>query len=258
MAISGKPFSTDNLSDILFHITQMPGTTVPVQLAIRAVAFLLEKAADIETADKIATLVLSAVSPHIAKIQDVSESISSTAVELNITQAKFIELATTIDTESQTADADTNTATIDSRLEKMQEAVISLTTQVKEMSKQGGYKTALLTGLNNNDSNPNLQAVQRAAQNAVKARQILIDIPSDSQLAPGKISHAQLTEKIKQALTTITKEDTPELDIRSITQFRNGGTIVEMVTTQAAEYLRDQHIKDSFTQALDPGATLKE
>jgi hypothetical protein len=30
MAISGKPFSTDKLSDILFHITQMQGITLPI------------------------------------------------------------------------------------------------------------------------------------------------------------------------------------------------------------------------------------
>jgi hypothetical protein len=89
-------------------------------------------------------------------------------------------------------------------------------------------------------------------------RQLLIDIPVDSPLAPGKVSHAQLTEKIKQALATLTKEDTPELEIRSVTQFHNGGTVIEMLTTKAASFLKDQCNKDSFLQALDPGAILKD
>ncbi|KAG2092513.1 uncharacterized protein F5147DRAFT_822450 [Suillus discolor] len=72
MAISGKPYSVDNLSDILFHITQLPGMTLPAQNAIRAVAFLLEEAAEIEMADKVAKLVLTAITPQIAKLQDTS------------------------------------------------------------------------------------------------------------------------------------------------------------------------------------------
>ena len=42
MAISGQPYATDKLADILLHITQMKGVSLPAQTAIRAVAFIFE------------------------------------------------------------------------------------------------------------------------------------------------------------------------------------------------------------------------
>ncbi|KAG1836754.1 hypothetical protein F4604DRAFT_2003246 [Suillus subluteus] len=282
MAISSKPFSTDNLSDTLFHITQMPGVTAPVQTAIRAVAFLLEEAAEVETADKVAKLVITAISSHIAKIQDASESITEATTQLNSTQEKIsntsvnivetLETITTTTTQLNTAqekimeltsslnshntETTTGSVTIDSRLEKVQEVVITLTTQVKEASQQGGYKAALLKGLDND--NPDSPTTRRAARNTIKKCQVLIDIPKDSHLAPGKVSHEQLVKKIQEALKTINKDDSPNLDIRSVSQFRNGGTIIEMKTQEAAEYLKNKDNKNEFINALDPNATIKE
>ncbi|KAG1732104.1 hypothetical protein EDD22DRAFT_960419 [Suillus occidentalis] len=172
-------------------------------------------------ADKVAKLVLTAVSSQIAKIQDASESISSTALHLNITATKLQDIAKA--TTEESPDSPDKPSSINSQLEKMQEAVTSLGTQIKDLPMQGGYKAALMTGLNE-DSSKNPQLVQRAARNAIKARQILIDIPTDSPLAPGKVSHAQLTEKIKQALTTIAKEGAPDLETQrshSIPQWRH-------------------------------------
>ncbi|KAG0693418.1 hypothetical protein DFH29DRAFT_1007309 [Suillus ampliporus] len=255
MAISGKLFSTDKLSDMLFHITQFPGVTLPAQNAIRAVAFLLEDAAAIESADKIAKLVLTAISPQVAQIHVASENISTMATQMNTMQTKISESIT--NTNSNNIDAIIDSVDIGSRIEKVQEAVTTLTSHVKEASQQGGYKAVLLTGIDN-DANANPQATQRAARNAIKARQILIDIPSDSPLAPGKVSHAQLVEKIKEALKMITKDDTPDLEIRAISQFRNGGTVIEMLTPQAAAHLRTKTVKEEFINVLDLKATLKE
>ncbi|KAG1866906.1 hypothetical protein F4604DRAFT_1682723 [Suillus subluteus] len=167
MAISGKPFSTDKLSDILFHITQLPGITLPIQNAIRAVAFLLEEAAEIETADKITKLFLTAILPQIAKIQDTSEGISATVLELK-------------------------------------------------------------------------------------------NIKMDSLLAPGKSSHTQLLESIKKVICTITKPESPKLEVRAVNQFCNGGTIIEMVTENRASYLKQENIKTEFIKALDPTASIKD
>ncbi|KAG2058411.1 hypothetical protein BDR06DRAFT_1004133 [Suillus hirtellus] len=172
MAISGKLFSTNNFSDILFHITQMPKINLAAQTAIRAVAFLLENAAEEESADKIAKLILTAIMPH--------------------------------------------------------------------------------------NSDTDHQSIHRAAQNAIKARQILIDLPPNSQLGPGKVSHAQLTLKVKQALKSIVKEDSPELETHAITQTRNEAIITKMLTQQAAEYLKTSHIKNKFTNILNQKAIIKE
>ncbi|KAG1865322.1 hypothetical protein F4604DRAFT_2026302 [Suillus subluteus] len=201
----------------------MPGVTAPVQTAIRAVAFLLEEAAEVETADKVAKLVITAISSHIAKIQDASESITEATTQLNSTQEKISNTSVNI---------------------------------VKEASQQGGYKVALLKGLDND--NPDSPTTRRAARNAIKKCQVLIDIPIHSHLAPGKVSHEQLVKKIQEALKTINKDDSPNLDIRSVSQFRNGGTIIEMQTQEAMEYLKNKDNKNEFINTLDPNATIKE
>jgi hypothetical protein len=149
------------------------------------------------------------------------------------------------------------TAAIDSRLDKMQQAVTSLTSQVKESSQQGGYKAALLSGLGDN-SNFNQQSIKRAARDEIKARQILIELTPDSPLAPGKVSHAQLVDKIKTTLKSIRNESAPELEIRAVSQFPNGGTIIEMLTAEGATYLKREDIRENFIKALDPKATIKE
>jgi hypothetical protein len=95
---------------------------------------------------------------------------------------------------------------------------------------------------------------------AIKECQFLIDFPSSSELAAGKSSHAQLVEKVKQAIAALLKDnDTPELETRSITQFRQGGMIIEMTTKEAAVYLRtNNEAKKNLLQNLDPQAALKE
>ncbi|KAG2059790.1 hypothetical protein BDR06DRAFT_1003355 [Suillus hirtellus] len=244
MAICGKPFSTDKLSDILFHITQMPGVTLPVQLAIRAVAFLLEETAETETADKIAKLIVTAISPHIARIQETSEN-------LNNTQAKIVELTTNLN-----KDATEGTTNLDSRLDKVHEAVTTLTSQVKEASQQTGYKGTLMKGLD--DADTNIDTMKRAARNTIKARQILVNIPKDSNLTPNKISHAQLVIKIKEALKSLMEEDSPDLEVRAVSQFNNGGTVIEFQTPEATDYLKNKKNKEKFIQVLEPNASIKE
>jgi len=79
-----------------------------------------------------------------------------------------------------------------------------LTTQIKEALQQESYKAALLLDLGNN--NLNSQTVQIAVRDIIMAYQIPIDITADSLLAPGKVSHAQLVDKIiKTTLKMIQK-----------------------------------------------------
>ncbi|KAG1790543.1 uncharacterized protein HD556DRAFT_1218403, partial [Suillus plorans] len=46
--------------------------------------------------------------------------------------------------------------------------------------------------------------------------------------------------------------------LRSVTQYRNGGTIIEMIAEEAAVYIKRQEIKDEFIKALDPTAVIKD
>jgi len=100
--------------------------------------------------------------------------------------------------------------------------------------------------------------IDLAARNAIKQKQVLISIPTDSPLAPGKTTHAQLVEKINAALEAIKKEDSPETIIKAVNQFRNGNTVLELTSEEAASFLREPANKQAFIKALDPEATIKD
>ncbi|KAG2051335.1 hypothetical protein BDR06DRAFT_834391, partial [Suillus hirtellus] len=99
-----------------------------------------------------------------------------------------------------------------------------------------------------------------AARSIIKARQVLIDIPKDSHLAPGKVSHAQLVTKIADTIRTITDSDHESLNLEphAVSQFRTGAMVIEMQSSEVAEYLKSKDIKEKFINALDPNALLKE
>ncbi|KAG1873168.1 hypothetical protein F4604DRAFT_1513985, partial [Suillus subluteus] len=46
--------------------------------------------------------------------------------------------------------------------------------------------------------------------------------------------------------------------IRSVTQYRNGGTILEMMTAEAVAHLKKANIKENFIKTLDPKAIFKD
>ena len=108
---------------------------------------------------------------------------------------------------------------------------------------------ALMAGIGPEDQS---KRIDLAARNAIKQKQVLISIPTDSPLAPGKTTHAQLVEKINAALEAIKKEDSPEIIIKAVNQFRNGNTVLELTSEEAASFLRESANKQAFTKALDP------
>lgn len=143
---------------------------------------------------------------HCSNLSPYGKTTRSTSNKLIDTQTKISNASSTLNDAS--ANSIVKTTLVTTRLDKIQKSMDTLTTQVpKETTKQGGYKAVLLSG--GDPENSNLQNIQRAARDAIKARQILIDITPDSPLAPGKVSHAQLVDKIKQALKTIQRTPLP-------------------------------------------------
>lgn len=239
LSISGKPYTTNALTEILLHITQISGVPLTAITAISAVAFILEGKATDETAETIAKLVVALISPHVAKLQEIKENINKTAVELN-----------------------TNAVVHDSQLAKVQTSVEKLTTQVADSaSLKPSYATALQSGVQQHptETGPQNQHIQQMAREAMKERQVLIDFLPNSPLAAGKSSHAQLVERIRKALATLPKEDDNELIMKAVSQFKQGGMIIEFTSKEAANYIRNNNaIKEQFLKDLDPDTSLKE
>ena len=233
LAVSGKPYATDTLTEILFHITQLKGITLPVQTAIRAVAFILEEQTELKIADVVAKLTITAMALHMAKLQEEMIKLSKLTEELNVSLDHT------------------------PRLDQMQQTIDLIAMQTKDNPKPAtsSYKTALLTGIGTENQS---KLIKLAAKNAIKERQVLITVSNDSDLAPGKVSHSQLVERIKEALEAISKDGEPELHLKAASQHRNGNIVIEMMNELAAQRLRENTVKQAFIDKLDPKAVFKD
>ena len=232
LAISGKPYATDATSEILFHITQMKGVPLSAQTAIRAVAFIIEEQTALKIADSVAKHTITALAPHVAKIQEESNKLTQISQDL----AGIQDIST--------------------RLDQIQQTVDQITTHVKDSPTPptSSYKMALMAGLGNEDQN---KLIKVTARNAIKTRQVTLKLSTDSPLATGKITHDQLVAKVKAALVLVAKEGAPELTLKMANQYRSN-IVLEFASEAAAIYLRKPSVKRTFTDALDPSATLKD
>ncbi|KAG1805659.1 uncharacterized protein BJ212DRAFT_1542147 [Suillus subaureus] len=213
LAISGKPYTIDAISEILLHTTQLTSISLPAQTAIHAVAFVLKEVVTDETTEIIARHVTAAISPHIAKLQDTEEKLMKLSTDINATLA------------SQSL-----------QLEKIQMTVDTLSKQATESANsKPSYAAAVMTSQGQQpETETQAHRLQLIAREAIKERQIMIGFTSNSPLAAGNSSHAQLIERVKTALKNLaTNDESPKLDI-------NPGT------------------KDELVRNLDPDATFKE
>lgn len=192
LAPTGIPLTTDALKETLLHITQLAGITLPAQIAIRTVAFLLEETQtehNSKTMEIIGRHITAAISPHIANLQDAEEKITKKADEVK-----------------------TSLTTHNVHLEEMQASIEKLTKQVMDTPpSKPSYTTILATG---RQLNPEVQVqqLQCAACKAIKECQILIDFPVTSQLAARKLSHAQLVEHTANQTSTPAAQHTPNTE----------------------------------------------
>ena len=232
LAVSGKPYATDTLTEILFHITQLKGITLPVQTAIRAVAFILEEHTELKIADAVAKLTITAMAPHMAKLQEETTKLSKLMEELSASPDH-------------------------TRFEQMQQTIDLIAVQTKDNPKPvtSSYKTALLSGIGMENQS---KLIKLAAKNAIKERQVSITVSNDSDLAPGKVSQSQLVERVKVALEVISNEGEQELLLKAVNQYRSSNIVIEMTNESAAQHLWKDTVKQAFIEKLDPKAVFKD
>jgi hypothetical protein len=263
----GQPYSAVHLSTILFHITQMSSATpLPVNTAIRAVAFLLKRHVAYEIAEvaakhlsdmlapRIVDHVIAAIAPQVATVHNASETLS-----LTITQAKEIHHSLKLEREekeesvqivaerieeaadalfSSVEDCQNALKVLTPSLDATQDRINHLSTQMSmttapsaQASLQPTYSSIAASHLP-----PKVdQAVGRAA---IRARQILLDPRPGDNLFPPDTPNADIAKKLKEAIINIRTDSTPSGGVRAITALRNGGIIVELENESLAAWLR--------------------
>jgi len=142
LAVSRKPYATDTLAEILFHITQIKGVPLPAQTAIRAVAFILEEQTELKIADLVAKHTITALAPHIAQLQEEVAKISKASEELKTAPES------------------------NQHLDCLQQTIEQVAEQTKENpTMASSYKTALMAGIEPTNQS---KLVNLAARNAIK------------------------------------------------------------------------------------------
>ncbi|KAG2130233.1 hypothetical protein DEU56DRAFT_955912 [Suillus clintonianus] len=261
----------DTLTTALLDFTVQAPSLTPMHIdIIRAIAILLFKTDHNQKAKTISDAISKQLEEPLTRLNklantNIQENANLDAINETMKKAEasidkitntIEEIKNTIEqitpTINTAQNGTTNTTNIETSLEKIQQEV---TTLVKESVHKNGYKTALLSGL---DNNANDHTTQIAARDAIKARQILINVTLDGPIAPSKVSHAQLVEKIQTAISSLDDADKPILVIKNINQYRNGGTVIEMTTAEAAEFLKKNTVKEELIKKLDPKAVFKD
>ncbi|KIK16497.1 hypothetical protein PISMIDRAFT_636878, partial [Pisolithus microcarpus 441] len=225
--IPGEPTTAEQVSQALFYITQMKGVTPTIRSAIRSAAYLvLELSASTaahaivkEVSSKLEQTVVAAISPQIAKILSVADTLNDEAIDNLKVLAK---------TRPNLAPTPYRDALVSQHNEVTAETQAQLTMNIAR------------------------------AHAAIKERQILLDPERDHPLIKGNILKEDLVKLIKQALETLETNDGPKLQLKSLTRLQNQGIVIELNSQEATEWVRNPPNKFLFTEELGGKIRIKD
>ncbi|KAG1731532.1 hypothetical protein EDD22DRAFT_852872 [Suillus occidentalis] len=240
MLIPAAGASIEDLTTALFEFTlNTPGVTLLQRDMLRAIAILLGQADHESKAKTIAETVgfhmigtierfekaidpITALSPQIALIITASETLKANA-------ESFTQLRNTM------AEADATQPSPD------------------QTNKARSYSS--IVQQNSPIPIPVSAALTRAA---IKERQILFEPTIGETLYEPKDNSFDIAKRFKKAFDIVQIDDSPDLQIKAITRLRNGSLIIELTTTEAANWIRQIANRTKIINALDLPATIKE
>lgn len=174
------------------------------------------------------------------------DTIESKLDEMGSKQSEILEA--TANFNEQASGLQTAAREIESHVGKVTSATDKITSNATP------YRDALLgdPGKTTNDA-----AVERVLIDVErKAKQIMIVI---KDFDTATITIDKLVDKVNGIIAKIQDRDRPDsVKVESITRFPNGGTLLHLNSKEAAKWLRDPTIEDTFLKKLDKDAYVKE
>ncbi|EDR03629.1 uncharacterized protein LACBIDRAFT_331331 [Laccaria bicolor S238N-H82] len=194
---SGAPLTLGTLATTLHQIAALPGVTLPVINAVRAVAFLLREVELGAVAEDIRDIANAQFNDMTTDLREFTEGL----------RVKVME-------------------ELEKKTEVLKERTVELAEVVEKAAQQAGnaanspYRDALHRGLSGApmDANPRL-----AAKENIRQRQSLVDIPQESSLR--NCANLVLVGKFSEAMGKATEQ---KHKVRSALKLQNGGILVEM------------------------------
>lgn len=244
---------------------------------------------------RIAEYVIAAIAPQVAKILSTSESLENTLKEAERMRTmiereeeerkgetttaaeRFEEAADTLHESMETCSK--TLKSLEPNLSKIQERIDELCLQLT--SSQNPTQNQNDPANSNSNSNPNNPtpnqqqqpyqptyssitaanlppAIDKAvARAALRACQIILDpLPGGNVFTP-ETTHADVVKLIKEALTAIKDDSSPQGNIRSVTTFRNGGLLVELDNETLATWIRKPINSKALASKLGPTVSFR-
>ena len=103
--------------------------------------------------------------------------------------------------------------------------------------------------------------IQIRNREEIKRRQVLIDFDRTEDMNLEAMDEATLTRKTTDALNTIwaaaSEPKLPRPKLRAATLLRNGGLLLELDSSEAAEWLKGDDIREDFLTNVGSGANIK-
>ncbi|KIK78060.1 hypothetical protein PAXRUDRAFT_17089 [Paxillus rubicundulus Ve08.2h10] len=274
LCITGKDFTTDSITTILLHITQIPKLPLTAKEAIRTVAFILDHASSSKIADDIqnklqASLVdsvskhvTSALSPHIAQLLRTTEDFKNKLATIEKLR-KDIEvkevitqgiLGASLECMEEAADGVLN------NLEDVKNIIDTLTPSLESTQTKVNALHHLL--LSTSSPSPFASQTLRAPPvqhfppahsytcSAICSHQVLFNPSPGQSLYTAESSPTIVTDKLKAAVETLRREDSPPIDIKRVLRLNNGGLLIELDNEEAATWLKSKPIHNKLTDTL--------
>jgi len=240
-----------HLANILFHMSQLRGTSATLCSAIRAAAFLLREIDMSTQADTLISRItpqlelsiVGAISPQVAKVWETSERLGNLKNDLETSRMKLDNFINTIASQQNPQVTEDNHAHLQQMATKLSDlkAMISglkdFILNQEPTPQCPSYKEALLNQLSPspNTCHPSNHA---RAQVAVKERQVLVDLAKDHLVSKQICTQKELITIFQTRLTSIADDTTPDLSLKSLTVLHNGGTLLELSSKEAAQWLK--------------------
>ncbi len=166
-------------------------------------------------------------------------------------------------------DMQTTTATLAGATESLQKMSVDISKSVKEATATSDqltntmstYKEALLTTSSPTTRGPTTMAPKHGEDPRLtrdlerKKCQILLELNPDETTTK---SITELKEKIDAALNSMSPSPPEGAKVQEINKLRNGGIILQLVSKEAADWLRDPINELAFTSKLDDNAYIRD
>ncbi|KAG2751708.1 hypothetical protein P692DRAFT_20704194, partial [Suillus brevipes Sb2] len=240
MLIPAAGATIEDLTIALFEFTiNTPGVTLLHRDMLRAIAILLGKADHELKAKTIAETVGFHMTGTIERFEKAIDSITalSPQVDLIITASETLKanVENFAQLRNSAAEADATQPPSD------------------QIIKARSYSS--IVQQNMQIPVPVSAALTRAA---TKERQILFEPAIGETLYEPKDNSIDIAKKFKKAFDVVQNDDSPDMQIKATTRLRNGGLIIELTTSEAANWIRQIENRTKITNALDLPATIKE